>query len=101
MSTANSLYSQALHPKRDDLSYYLSTSGSTFQFQYQEPRMHGDRYVVICDGKAHEVNEAGEAGLKQAKENAEALAHKCQSPAYILKPVLKVAPKRDVVTTEL
>ena len=42
-----------------------------------------------------------DATLESATEKAEALAHQHSTEAYILKPVRKVAPKRDVVTTDL
>ena len=39
--------------------------------------------------------------LDEAQSTAESLAHKNSTDAYILKPIKKVAPKRDVVTTDL
>ena len=59
----------------------------------------GTRFVVICNGAAHEM--PVDATLEQATAKAEALAFQHSTEAYILKPVRKVAPKRDVVTTDL
>ena len=58
--------------------------------------MSGNKPVVICNGTSHECKDMDEA---QAK--AEALAHQHSADAYILKPIKKIAPKRDVVTTDL
>lgn len=59
----------------------------------------GNRYLVVCNGQVHELPAA--ATLEAAQEKAEQLAHQHQSEAFILKPVRKVAPKRDVVTVDL
>lgn len=56
----------------------------------------GNKPVVICNGQVHEADD-----LKKAQEKAEQLAHQSQAEAYILKPVKKVAPKREVVTTDI
>lgn len=56
----------------------------------------GNKPVVICNGQAVEVKD-----LDEAQAKAEQLAHQHQADAYILKPIKKVAPKREVVTTEL
>ncbi len=67
---------------------------------YPGPTMYsGNRYIVICAGSITELPEG--ATFEAATEKAESLAHQHQSEAFVLKPVRKVAPKRDVVTTDL
>jgi hypothetical protein len=56
----------------------------------------GTKPVVICGGEIKEAKD-----LEQAQAYAEELAHSKSANAYILKPVRRVSPKRDVVTTEL
>ena len=58
--------------------------------------LSGSKPVVICSGQSHECKDLAEA---QAK--AEELAHKHGCDAFILKPIKKVSPKRDVTTTDL
>jgi hypothetical protein len=58
--------------------------------------LSGNKPIVVCNGQSVECKDLAEA---QAK--AEELAHKHGCDAFVLKPVKKVAPKRDVVTTEL
>ncbi len=62
----------------------------------QGAQMTGDKPIVVCAGKMEEAKT-----MELAQSAAERLAHQHQADAYILKPVRKVAPKRDVVTTEL
>lgn len=59
----------------------------------------GNRFLVVCDGKITELPDG--ATVDNAQNVAEMLAHKHQSEAFILKPIRKVAPKRDVTTTDL
>ena len=66
------------------------------QAQEQKPKMSGNKPVVVCGG---EVNEA--KNMDDAQRMAEESAHAKGKTAYILKPVRMVAPKRDVVTTDL
>jgi len=56
----------------------------------------GSKPVVICRGVAEEAKD-----MDAAQALAEAKAHEHSADAYILKPVKRVAPKRDVVTTDL
>jgi hypothetical protein len=60
------------------------------------PVYSGNKPIVICGG---EVNEAKD--LDDAQRMAEESAHAKGKNAYILKPIKMVAPKRDVVTTDL
>lgn len=59
----------------------------------------GNRYLIVCNGQVTEL--PANATVEQAQDKAEELAHKHQSEAFILKPIRKVAPKRDVTTTDL
>lgn len=59
----------------------------------------GNRFLVVCNGQITEL--PTNATIEQAQDKAEELAHKHQSEAFILKPIRKVAPKRDVTTTDL
>ena len=61
------------------------------------------RNPMVTDLAENVTDQAGDGGSKfaQAKAKAAELAHKHQQDAYILKPVIKVAPKRDVVETSL
>lgn len=56
----------------------------------------GTKPVVICGGVVTEVKD-----MTEAQAVAESQAHSKSADAYILKPVRKVAPKRDVVSTDL
>jgi hypothetical protein len=56
----------------------------------------GKRPIVICRGVCEEAKD-----MEAAQSLAEAKAHEMNADAYILKPVKRVAPKRDVVTTDL
>lgn len=62
----------------------------------EQKQMSGNKPIVVCNGQAQEAKD-----LTEAQALAERLAHQHQADAYILKPVKKVAPKRDVVTTDL
>lgn len=66
---------------------YLQVLGGT---------LSGEKPIVICNGQHHEAKD-----LVTAQAMAEKLAHQHNTDAYVLKPIKKVAPKRDVVTTEL
>jgi hypothetical protein len=59
-------------------------------------KMDGNKPIVVCGGEAREAKD-----MEAAQSLAESLAHSKSADAYILKPVRRVAPKRDVVTTEL
>lgn len=61
----------------------------------QKP-MEGSKPIVVCGTVIENADD-----LDKAQRRAEELAHKLGCNAYILKPVRMVAPKRDVVTTEL
>lgn len=56
----------------------------------------GSKPVVVSNGVVVEAKD-----LDEAQSTAEALAHKNQGDAFILKPVKKVSPKREVITTDL
>lgn len=56
----------------------------------------GTKPVVICRGVVEEAKD-----MDAAQALAESKAHELSADAYILKPVKRVAPKRDVVTTDL
>lgn len=73
----------------DSLARYLSQ-------RQEQKQMSGNKPIVVCNGQATEAKD-----LTEAQALAERLAHQHQADAYILKPVKKVAPKRDVVTTDL
>lgn len=62
----------------------------------QELSMDGSKPVVVCNGGSVEAKDMDDA---QAK--AEELANKHSATAYILKPVKKVSPKREVVTSDI
>ncbi len=64
--------------------------------QRKDSMISGDKPLVVCGTETVTCKDMDEA---QAK--AEELAHKLSQTAYILKPIRKVAPKRDVVTTDL
>lgn len=64
--------------------------------QKEQKAMTGSKPIVVCNGQHQEAKDLGDA-----QAIAERLAHQHQADAYILKPVKKVAPKRDVVTTDL
>jgi hypothetical protein len=66
-------------------------------FQQEKARMpSGNKPIVICAGLVEECKD-----LDAAQAKAEELAHQKSADAYILKPIKRVAPKRDVVTTDL
>lgn len=56
----------------------------------------GAKPLVVCGGQVEEAKD-----MNEAQRLAEERAHQKSSNAYILKPVKMVAPKRDVVTTDL
>lgn len=58
--------------------------------------MSGTKPIVICNGTTTEAKDQADA-----QAIAERLAHQHQADAYILRPIKKVAPKRDVVTTDM
>lgn len=58
--------------------------------------MTGSKPLVVCAGLVVEC-----ADETHALAVAEEQAHKNQCDAFILRPVKKVAPKRDVVVTDL
>lgn len=93
-------YVQQKLQEQPQTNWYPAILCGTPSITLTEPMsFSGNRYVVICNGQAIELPE--DATLEAAQEKAEQQAHKHQSEAYILKPVRKVAPKRDVVTTDL
>lgn len=61
--------------------------------------MTGNSFIIVVNGQAEQL--ADEATVEDAQARAEALAHKFQSDVVILKPFRKVAPVRNVVTTDL
>ena len=67
--------------------------------QHPPMALNNNRILIVANGQVTEMPE--DATLKAATEKAEQLAHQFQCEAYILKPVRKVAPKRDVITTDL
>lgn len=58
--------------------------------------LNGSKPLVVCGGIAEEAKD-----MDDAQRIAEERAHSKTANAYILKPVRMVAPKRDVVTTDL
>lgn len=62
----------------------------------ERKKMSGNKPIVVCGGEQREAKD-----MDEAQQIAESLAHSKSADAYILKPVKKVAPKRDVVTTDL
>src|SRR5262249_29642397 len=56
----------------------------------------GTKPVVICAGNVEEAKD-----MDDAQRKAEAAAHQKSADAYILKPVRRISPKREVVSTEL
>ncbi len=60
------------------------------------PTFDGSKPIVVCGGEAKEAKD-----MDAAQALAESLAHSKSADAYILKPVRKVAPKRDVVTMDI
>ncbi len=60
------------------------------------PMADGTKPVVVCGGTLEEAND-----MDAAQSRAEELAHQKSATAYILKPVKKVSPKREVVTTDI
>lgn len=69
---------------------------AAFQCNQEQKRMSGNKPIVVCGSEVKEAKD-----MDDAQAIAESLAHKSGADAYILKPVKKVAPKRDVVTTDL
>lgn len=64
----------------------------------QGTRMYsGLKPLIVCNGVV--VGEAKD--MDEAQRLAEEHAHKSSANAYILKPIKMVAPKRDVVTTDI
>jgi hypothetical protein len=87
--------------KLDSLDAYRITKSNTdlaalLESNKKEVVMDGRKPIVVCGGEAKEA-----ADMDAAQALAEGLAHSKGADAYILKPVKKVAPKRDVVTTDL
>lgn len=87
--------------------WYYDTTGSlqswhaqqglqTSHSQEQPVVITGKQYVVVCNGRVEYEDDKG-----KAQATAERLAHANQQDAFILKPVSRTAPKRDVVTTEI
>lgn len=62
----------------------------------EKKRMCGTKPIVVCGGEQREAKD-----MEDAQAIAESLAHSKSADAYILKPVRKVAPKRDIVSTDL
>ncbi len=60
------------------------------------PMADGTKPVVVCGGTLEEAKD-----MDAAQSRAEELAHQKSATAYILKPVKKVSPKREVVTTDI
>lgn len=56
----------------------------------------GQQFLVWCSGEVRQCDTKD-----QAEATAGTLAHQHQSDAFVLAPVLRVAPKRDVVTTPI
>lgn len=64
----------------------------------KEPKMmvNGKQFIVVSNGFVENADTR-----EQAQAVAEKLAHANQADAYILAPIARTAPKRDVVTTEI
>lgn len=62
----------------------------------KDPMADGTKPIVICNGTIVEAKD-----LADAEAKAEDLAHKHSMPAYVLKPITKISPKRDTVRTDL
>lgn len=69
---------------------------ATMTIQTGAKNVKGDKYAVVCGGQQFDFDK-----LEEAQAKAEELAHQHNANAFILKPIKKVAPKRDVVTTDL
>ncbi len=74
----------------------LNSSNAIYHCPNQEATLTGDQPLVICNGSAVACDD-----LASAQTKAEELAHKHGCDAFILKPVRKVSPKRDVVSVDL
>lgn len=78
------------------LANQMNAAVAFTQSQQHEVHMDGHKPIVVCGTVIENCDD-----LDKAQKRAEELAHKLGANAYILKPVRMVAPKRDVVTTEL
>ena len=61
------------------------------------PMLKGNQYVVVCGPVFPEEFKE----LTDAQARAEELAHANSADAYILQPIRRISPKREVVTTNL
>lgn len=59
-------------------------------------RVDGRKPVVVCNNVVTEAKD-----MEDAQRIAESEAHSKGMDAYILKPAKRIAPKREVVTTDL
>lgn len=86
------------------ISWTPATAGQTYvvnpllnQFSQEPPVVvSGKQFVVVCNGRVEYEDDKA-----KAQATAERLAHANQQDAFILKPISRTAPKRDVVTTEI
>ena len=74
----------------------LSTLSQQFHAATPTVKVTGKQFIVSCNGNIEYADT-----MEAAQSAAEKLAHQHQTEAFILKPVSKVAPKRDVVTTPI
>jgi hypothetical protein len=70
----------------------FSQFGSTREVKMPD----GTKPVVVCRGVVTEAKD-----MDEAQRVAESEAHAKSADAYILKPVRRVAPKREVVSIDL
>lgn len=78
-------------------SQSLAAAIQSAAIQQESKKMpDGTKPVVICRGSVEEAKD-----MDAAQALAESKAHQMSADAYILKPIRRVAPKRDVVTTDL
>jgi hypothetical protein len=71
-------------------------SGTITYSQEQPVVISGKQFVVVCNGRVEYADDKIKAG-----EAAERLAHANQQDAFVLAPISRTAPKRDVVTTAI
>lgn len=63
-------------------------------------KMNGSKIIVIVNNGDYGYPSEFDT-MEAAQTAAEGLAHKSQADVYILRPVKKISPKRDVVTVDL
>lgn len=89
--------------KRDPYTWTVGNNHSQLSHfvtspRHKEPKVqvNGKQFIVVSNGFVEYADTRDAANAA-----AERLAHANQADAYILAPIAKTAPKRDVVTTEI